>query len=80
MENKFRFLLESWLVRDPLMGPDLLFVQHRILSTAVVLKLFHVEDPHIDTYQLADPQLKTYDWDAHIRDDYYSSDFQPFSF
>ena len=47
----------------------------------VVLKLFHVEDPQIDTYQPADPQLKSYDGDAHKREDYYSSnsDFQPFS-
>ena len=52
------------------------------LPTAVVLKLFHVEDPQIDTYQPVDPQLERYDGDAHIREDYYSynSDVQTFSF
>ena len=47
---------------------------------SVVLKLFHVEDPQIDTYQPTDPQLKRYARDPHIRDDFYNSDFQTFSF
>ena len=36
-----------------------------IEPTSVVLKLFHVEDPQIDTYQLADPQSIIQD--DHIR-------------
>ena len=39
---------------------------------AMVLKLFHVEDPQIDTYQPTDPQLKRYARDPHIRGDFYS--------
>ena len=49
---------------------------------AVVLKLFHVEDPQMDTYQPADPQLKRYARNPHITEDFYSfnSDLQTFSF
>ena len=39
-------------------------------ARAVVLKLFHVEDPQIDTFQSADPQLKRYARDPHIREDF----------
>ena len=48
---------------------------------SVVLKLFHVEDPQIDTYKPADPRLKRYARDPHIKEDVYSSgsDFKPFS-
>ena len=49
---------------------------------AVVHKVFHVEDPQMNTYQPADPQLKRYVSDAHVREDFYSSksDFQHFHF
>ena len=51
-----------------------------IAPKAVVLKLFHVKDPQIDTYQPADPHLKRYARDPHIKEDFYSSssDFQLF--
>ena len=41
-------------------------LQRKECST-VVLKLFYVEDPQIDTHQLTDPQLKRYEGDAHKR-------------
>ena len=34
-------------------------------DNAVVLKLFHVRDPQIDTYYLTDPHLKRYARDRH---------------
>ena len=34
----------------------------------MVLKLFHVEDPQIDTYELTDPHLKGYARQSHIRE------------
>ena len=49
---------------------------------SVLLKLFHVKDPQIDTYQPADPHLKRYASGTPIREDFYgsSSDSQPLSF
>ena len=70
--------MKGWIQNLP---GQLLWTPGQVQYKAVVLKLFHVEDPQIDTYQPADPQLKRYDGDAHILD-YYSSnsDFQPLSF
>ena len=55
----------------PYKCPQIVFGFHLMLSyKAVVLKLFHVGDPQIDTFQSADPQLKRYARDTHIKEDF----------
>ena len=44
-----------------------------MIYAEVVLKLFHLEDPQIDTHQPTDPQLKKYARDPHIREAFYCS-------
>ena len=59
---------ESELWRKPV--GVILYVHIKPYCNAVLVKLFHVEDPHIYTYQLTDPHLKTYDRDSHRTEDF----------
>ena len=50
----------------------------RTSVSSVVLKLCHVEEPQIDTYQPTDPHLKRHARGPHIKEDLYKSSGFPF--
>ena len=63
--HKCQYSMELWTKCYPTI------TYSSVLSLAAgVLKLFHVKDPQIDTYQPADPHLKRYATGTPIREDF----------